>query len=133
MTRSFVSTHTDWNGHQTIPFVIPAEDGLDVFRDPMWGVMIEKVTADHHPIEPLVDATDLDDVDFGALSLNGAAMVGQILWNNLTTAARIDPSGDFVLHTWRVASSAKRVEIVYRPRYANGALGDVCTLVSLLK
>ena len=94
MTRSFVSTHTDWNGHQTIPFVIPAEDGLDVFRDPMWGVMIEKVTADHHPI---------------------------------------DPSGDFVLHTWRVASSAKRVEIVYRPRYANGALGDVCTLVSLLK
>ena len=72
-------------------------------------------------------------MDFGALSLNGAAMVGQILWNNLTTAARIDPSGDFVLHTWRVASSAKRVEIVYRPRYANGALGDVCTLVSLLK
>ncbi len=130
MNNTFLTTHTDWDAHQTLAFIVPAGTGPKVYIDPIWGIAVDAILADDREVKPQPFNGRLDDVDFRRMETRGEAFVLKMLMGDVKVAHRFESEEAYAITTYDVQMTSGLIEIRYRPRFGPGVMGPECRLVS---
>lgn len=132
MSSRYTMVHDNWDPHLVFPFVVERFSRNDIYVDPMWGILIERIVADGEPVAAEDCNLFMDDVNFSRIEIGAEPFVYQVRRSNLIFARKFSEDGEFELVQFTIPPESKLIVIEYRLRDSPVSVGPVTALDSRL-
>jgi hypothetical protein len=111
-----------------IPFIAECKGSKSIYSDAVWGVEIEKITADGVEIEGKESFALLEGGKAQEKQVTDSAYVYKVDVDDMLFG-ELHPDRDYTLKKYSVPPSAKKLLIYYRIKYPDGSSSKETSLV----
>lgn len=131
MSTKYLTLHNNWDPNLVFPFVVERFGQDKIYIEPIWGIKVEKVTADGGAVPGLEFKAKLDDLNFNKVRIGADPFVYLVRRSNLVFARKFSAES-YQLEKYTIPPDAKRIVIEYRLRESPDVAGPVLALESTL-
>lgn len=131
MSTKFVTIHNNWDPNLVFPFVVERFGQGSIYIEPMWGIKVDKVTADGGAVPGLEFKAKLDDLNLNKVKIGADPFIYLVRRSNLVFARKFSDES-YQLERYTIPPDAKRIVVEYRLRESPDTVGPALVLESTL-